>query len=323
MAANLRKYKFEASSSTKPSAASVKSLSDPAPSAPAPASQATKAPKASSSIMDPETIKADILASLRQDFSAIIKGEMREALRDNFESLKTQIEDVKTEIKNNTAALRAEVDQVKANVRSVEDHMSTMSDEMIQAQGQVSDLQAEVKRLKEKCEDMEGRMRRGNIRVSGVSEAQGSSTPEAVSSLLKEVFRLDREVRVERSHRIGPVRNAGDRPRVIIARLNSEGDAEDILRRARSGGGQLRYRGSPIAVFPDYTTNVVQARAAFTEVRRMLRDKPGVRYGILFPARLRVTHNNVEKEFVDATKAMDYVKKIILFPREDGEQRLN
>ncbi|CAL9700161.1 unnamed protein product [Knipowitschia caucasica] len=78
MAANLRKYKFKASSSTKPSAASVKSLSDPTPSAPAPASQATKAPKASSSIMDPETIKADILASLRQDFSAIIKGEMRE-----------------------------------------------------------------------------------------------------------------------------------------------------------------------------------------------------------------------------------------------------
>uniref|UniRef100_A0AAV2L4N6 Uncharacterized protein n=1 Tax=Knipowitschia caucasica TaxID=637954 RepID=A0AAV2L4N6_KNICA len=131
-------------------------------------------------------------------------------------------------------------------------------------------------------------------------EVQGSSTPEAVSSLLKEVFRLDREVRVERSHRIGPVRNAGDRPRVIIARLNSEGDAEDILRRARSGGGQLRYRGSPIAVFPDYTTR---------------RGQPSLK--------LRVTHNNVEKEFVDATKAMDYVKKIILFPREDGEQRLN
>lgn len=38
----------------------------------------------------------------------------------------------------------------------------------------------------------------------------------------------------------------------------------------------------------------------------------GIRYGLLFPAKFRISHNNVEKEFVDATKALDYAKKIVI-----------
>jgi len=37
--------------------------------------------------------------------------------------------------------------------------------------------------------------------------------------------------------------------------------------------------------------------------------RPGVRFEIFFPARFRITHNNEEKEFLDATEATDYVKK--------------
>lgn len=59
--------------------------------------------------------------------------------------------------------------------------------------------------------------------------------------------------------------------------------------------------------FPDYTTSVAKARVAFNEVRKLLRNQQGVRYGILFPARLHITFNGDEKEF--ASKAMIYVKK--------------
>ncbi|KAK7891490.1 hypothetical protein WMY93_023453 [Mugilogobius chulae] len=311
MAANLRKYKYEASSSTRTSAAAAKSSDSTA------ASQTTPSP-APIADMDVTAIKADILASLRQDISTIITQEIKNAFADNFASLKSDIHDVKIEINNNTAAIRAELDQVKADVKSVGDGLSTWSDEMVAVQETVTSLKKEMQVLKNKCEDLEGRMRRGNIRIVGVAEIQGSSTPETISSLLKEVFRLDREVRVERSHRSLTQWRPGDAPRAIIAKLNSEGDAADILRRARRG--KLHYRGSPIAIFPDYTASVAKARAAFTDVRKMLHDKPGIRYGILYPARFRVTYNNVEKEFVDASKAMNYVKENILQSTEEGEQ---
>lgn len=44
--------------------------------------------------------------------------------------------------------------------------------------------------------------------------------------------------------------------------------------------------------------------------RKMLRGKPGIGYSILYAARFRIS--NDEQEFVDATKAMDYIKKHIL-----------
>ena len=86
----------------------------------------------------------------------------------------------------------------------------------------------------------------------------------------------------------------------------------DILRKARDRGGQLNYKGNPIAVSPDYTANVARARAAFTPARNVLQGRPRIRYGLLYPASFSITNNNDEREFVDATKAMDYIKKHIL-----------
>lgn len=44
----------------------------------------------------------------------------------------------------------------------------------------------------------------------------------------------------------------------------------------------------------------------------MLHEQPGVCYGILFPTRLRVTHNGMEKDFVDPDIALAYIKKYIV-----------
>ncbi|KAL6490172.1 hypothetical protein MHYP_G00005170 [Metynnis hypsauchen] len=65
-------------------------------------------------------------------------------------------------------------------------------------------------------------------------------------------------------------------------------------------------------IFPDYTAAVAKARAAFTEVRKVLRNRQGVRYGILFPARFRVSYKGEDKEFTDADKAMAFVKKHVI-----------
>lgn len=95
--------------------------------------------------------------------------------------------------------------------------------------------------------------------------------------------------------------------------MNSQGEAMKFRTQQRR---KLHYNGNPISIFQDFTANVVKARAALTDVRRFLRDKPGILYGIFFPARLRITYNNEEKEFVDATKAMDFVKKNLLSTQE-------
>ncbi|KAL1275018.1 hypothetical protein QQF64_027832 [Cirrhinus molitorella] len=158
---------------------------------------------------------------------------------------------------------------------------------------------------------MEGRMRRGNIRITGIPEQPGSSTPTSVSKFLKEMLQMDREVKIDRSHRsLGP-RKPGDKPCTIIAKLHYDGDCMEILRKARERA-PLSYNGNQITIFPDYTASVARARAAFGDVRRALRGRQGVRYGLLFPARLRISHDGEEREFRIASEAMDYVKRNIL-----------
>ena len=78
----------------------------------------------------------------------------------------------------------------------------------------------------------------------------------------------------------------------------------------------MRVDGMTISVYPDFTARVAKARAAFNDVRRMLKDVPGVKFGILFPARLRITFNRTESFFTDPEVARTYVSQNIVHNQE-------
>lgn len=164
MAVNLRKYKYDGSSNTRPNTSSAKSLHSPDKATPAPAENPT---------MDIASVQADILSSLRKEISSVIRQELKSALAEDFDSLTKEIKAVKTEIANNTAAIRTEIEQVKAHVKTVEAGLSTWSDEVVSVQVNVQDLNKQIKDLQEKCEALDGRMRRGNIWIMGIPIASG------------------------------------------------------------------------------------------------------------------------------------------------------
>ncbi|KAL7852416.1 hypothetical protein SRHO_G00182010 [Serrasalmus rhombeus] len=53
---------------------------------------------------------------------------------------------------------------------------------------------------------------------------------------------------------------------------------------------------------------VACTRSAFNEVKNILRGQKGTRFGMFYPARLRITHNGTKKEFQDPAEAMAYVR---------------
>lgn len=124
----------------------------------------------------------------------------KEVLSENFNHLKSELHAMRAEIANNATAMRSKMDKMKADIKDVEDGLTTWSDEMVATQNTVTSLKKQVENLKEKCDDLEGRMRRGDIRIAGVAETTGSSSTTAVSKLLKEVQQMDRDPRVDRSH---------------------------------------------------------------------------------------------------------------------------
>ena len=124
--------------------------------------------------------------------------------------------------------------------------------------------------LQGKCLDMEGRMRRSNVRILNVAEDPDSSSPAFVSKLIKETLKMDKEVLIDRSHWALQPKRPDGKPRVIIVRLHYYQDCVEILLRTREAG-PLKYNGSTISVFPDYPPSVARARSAFNEVRKLLR----------------------------------------------------
>lgn len=71
----------------------------------------------------------------------------------------------------------------------------------------------------------------------------------------------------------------------------------------------LTFRGQRILIFRDLPPEVARRRAAFTPARKILRDKPGVKFGLLYPAKLRVTHNGSERLFTDPEEARQYATR--------------
>lgn len=266
---------------------------------------------------DMEELKLQILTSLKADISVVIRNELKNSLADDFNFLKSELQAVRTEIANNATLMRTDIEQMKTTIKDMEGSMSTWTDEVNELQAVVGTLKSELKELRDKSEDMEGRMRRCNIRIVGVAEGPESASTQSVSKLLSEVLKLDKEVLVDRSHRGLRPLIPGGKPRVIVAKLHYYQDCVEVLRRARNQA-PLQWNGNPISIFPDYTASVAKARAAFTDVRNLLREQRGVRYGLLFPARLRITHNGADKEFLDPDKAMAHVKKYIVAGDEAG-----
>uniref|UniRef100_A0AAV2KF52 Uncharacterized protein n=1 Tax=Knipowitschia caucasica TaxID=637954 RepID=A0AAV2KF52_KNICA len=80
-----------------------------------------------------------------------------------------------------------------------------------------------------------------------------------------------------------------------------------IKKRNAFSKGRLEIHGKQILIFPDYSADLTRRRAAFNEVKVSLRQQEGVRYGLLYPARLRVSYNGETKVFNTPSDVKDYI----------------
>lgn len=108
-------------------------------------------------------------------------------------------------------------------------------------------------------------------------------------------------------------------PRALVVRLHYFRDVTTVLRRAASLK-DLFYHGLRIRIFPHFIPEVAKRRAAFNRARELLRDKRyGIRYGLLYPAKLRVTFRGKETVFTGAKKAREFTEHHFGAGREDAD----
>ena len=119
---------------------------------------------------------------------------------------------------------------------------------------------------------------------------------------------------LERAHRV-PVKapQPGMAPRPIVARLLHFRDRDTILQKAQTLE-QITVN-SKVMLFPDFTAAVQQQRASFLTVKRKLREM-GVKYALMFPAKLKIIQGSVARFFLDQQEAWQWLEGE--FPTEAG-----
>lgn len=99
----------------------------------------------------------------------------------------------------------------------------------------------------------------------------------------------------------------GDRPRPMIVRLHYYADKEKILQLFRSKGG-LKFKETRIYIFPDMSPELSCRRTAFNPVKARLRQA-GIKYGMFYPADLRITCDGVSRTFKDLADVENFLTR--------------
>lgn len=85
-------------------------------------------------------------------------------------------------------------------------------------------------------------------------------------------------------------------------------DVEEIPQKAAEMK-QINYCGQRILIFPDYPPAVMKQPALLKRATELLRDKPGVRFAMQYPAKLRATINGKEHFFTDPERVTEFAEQ--------------
>lgn len=189
------------------------------------------------------------------------------------------------------SADRARIGSHDKTIQEIETSMNDMQSRLMELESTCTLLKKENETLKLKTDDLENRSRCNNICIVNLPEKSEGPRPAAfLDECLKEIFGPDAfttPLVVDRAHRISVRRRNQNAPRPLIAGVHHYQNKELLLKLAREKG-RLVYRGTEIHIFPDYSPEVSQKRAAFSEVKSQLRSA-GYAYRMFFPAKLQIT----------------------------------
>ncbi len=199
---------------------------------------------------------------------------------------------------NSLTAVTSEVNAHEERLTSLENATSAWTTSLQVLEPAVASLRNEIAALQAKCTDLECSSRRSNVRLVGIPEGmEGTQPTKFIAEALQEIFSLCEPPLLARAHRTLAARPAeGQRPRAFVICFHRFDVKEDILRRAIQTK-QLKFKEQTVYIFPDFPPEIAKKRAAYYDVKRVLRSRSDVKYGLRGLTGFRITHDGVEHKF--------------------------
>lgn len=201
------------------------------------------------------------------------------------------IQEATKPIQDSLDSLQATVTSFQKRLTSVESVAGDNFERLTVAESTMKTLQSQNQLLLDRCDDLENRSRRFNLRILNVPEGSedGKDPVKFISDVLMEMMGPDvfpAPPELERAHRT-PASRTSQRPtpRTFLVCFSKFQQKEAALRWARNH--ELKYQGVTIRVYQDISAILAKKRAAFNPIKQALYQK-NIRFHQLYPARLRV-----------------------------------
>jgi hypothetical protein len=150
-------------------------------------------------------------------------------------------------------------------------------------------------------------MRRPNLRIIGVDESEDFQLEEPANifnKIIEEIFpnlKKEMPMNIQEAYgtpnRLDQKRNSSQH---IIIRTTNALNKDRILKAVREKG-QVSYKGRPIRITPDFSTETMKVRRSWTDVIQTLREHK-CQLKLLYPAKLSITIDGESKVFHDKIK---------------------
>lgn len=242
----------------------------------------------------------EMLAELRK-----LRQENIDSFRDMKASL-TRLESTMDELKQRTEGL-------DRRLTDTEERIGATEDRGMQHERVLSYLLRREANLALKCDDMENRLRRNNIRLYGIPEgAEKDDMMTFVTDFLENSLELQEgtDIKLERAHRaLGPKpKDAAAPPRSIIVRFLDFKVKQTVLQQAWKQRN-AQYQGHKIYFDQDYSAEVQRKRKKVREVIKKLKEK-NIRAQSPYPAQLRLYLDSGTKQFPSLLEAQSTLEEL-------------
>uniref|UniRef100_A0A8D1Z1I0 L1 transposable element RRM domain-containing protein n=1 Tax=Sus scrofa TaxID=9823 RepID=A0A8D1Z1I0_PIG len=246
----------------------------------------------------------------KREIVKILK-ELREHMNSNTDTLRKELENIRRrqeKLENSFAEIQTELRAVKTRMNNAE-RISDMEDRIMEITQSGQQTENRIKKLESNIRDLWDNIKRANLRIIGIPE--GVEKDKGMENIFEEIIAgnfpnlKDTGFKIQEAQRAPNKLNPNrPTPRHIIIKMAKVSDKERILKAAREKQN-VTYKGTPIRLAADFSTESLQARREWQEIFKVLKGK-NMQPRILYPARTSFNIEGEIKFFSNKQKLKEY-----------------
>lgn len=229
-----------------------------------------------------------------------------------------------TKVETSVEDLKYQINGLESRIAETEKRINTVEEIGMRHERALRYLLEREADLTGRCEDLQNRLRRNNLRIYQVPEGcEGENTAEFIKGLLTTALQLpqDMDIKIERAHRAlaAKPKDPVAPPRSIIVRFLDYAVKDAILRKAWSQK-QVLYNAKRIFFDNDYSPELQRKRTQVRDVMKQLKMK-NLRAQCIYPAQIRIYLETGVKTFPTLMDAAPTLRDLGIKVRVDERDR--